>query len=114
MASLAGTTLVWQGTILDHMWTLNLRAYEQLRPLGSKAGLGLLVLAVVLAVAGVGWFMRRRWAWTLATAILVTQILGDLLNLLLGRVLEGAIGVAAAGALLLYVWKADVRAHFLT
>jgi hypothetical protein len=99
MASLAGTTLLWRGTILDRVWELNRRAYNQLRPLGCKAGIGLLIVAVFLAAASVGWFMRRQWAWRLAAAILITQILVGLLNLFLGRVVEGAIGIAAAGAL---------------
>jgi hypothetical protein len=114
MASLAGTTLVWRGTILDRIWELNRRAYHQLAPLGNKAGISLLVLAVFLGAAGIGWLMRRRWAWRLAAVILMIHILGDLLNLFIGRVVEGVIGVAAAGALLWYVSKADVRAYFLT
>jgi hypothetical protein len=32
MASLAGTTLVWPGTTLDRLWTLNPRAYKELAP----------------------------------------------------------------------------------
>jgi len=34
MATLAGTTLVYQGTMLDHIWSLNPRVYNQLAPLG--------------------------------------------------------------------------------
>jgi hypothetical protein len=64
------------------------------------------------AVALVGWFNRRRWAWSLAVAILVTQIAGDLVNLYLGSVIEGAIGIAAAGALLFYLLRPPVRAAF--
>lgn len=114
MASLAGATLVWQGTMLDQIWRLNPRAYRQLAPLGAKAGGLLLVVAAALAVAGARWFLRRPWARTLAIGILCTQILGDVLNLLLGQVLEGAIGVAAAGALLFYVGRPSIRAAFRT
>ena len=112
MASLAGTTLVWRGTILDRIWTLNPRAYRQLAPLGGKAGVLLLIVAAALGAAGIGWFGRRRWAWRLAIAILSTQLLGDLLNLFLGRVVEGLIGVAAAGALLFYLLRPPIRGVF--
>jgi|SRR6516225_6052553 hypothetical protein len=54
MATLAGVTLVWRGTMLDHIWSLNPRAYSQLGPLGYKAGILMLVVAGALAVAGVG------------------------------------------------------------
>jgi len=112
MATLAGVTLVWRGTMLDHVWSLNPRAHSQLGPLGYKAGILMLVVAGALAVAGVGWFNRRHWAWSFAVAIIGTQIAGDFVNLYLGRVIEGAIGVAAAGALLFYLLSAPVRAAF--
>lgn len=112
MATLAGMTVLWQGTILDRVWSLNPRAYHQLAPLGSKAGIPLLIVAGALGTAGIGWFNRRHWAWYLAVAIIVTQIAGDLINLLLGRVAEGAIGIGTAGALLAYLLKRSVRAAF--
>jgi len=112
MATLAGSTLVGKGTTLDHIWSLNPRAYNQLAPLRARAGIPLLLVAVALTSAGVGWFNRRRWAWSLAVAILVTQIAGDLVNLYLGSVIEGAIGIAAAGALLFYLLRPPVRAAF--
>jgi len=72
----------------------------------------MLVVACALSVAGVGWFHRCHWAWSLAVAIIATQIAGDLVNLYLGRVIEGAIGVAVAGAVLFYLLRPPVRAAF--
>jgi hypothetical protein len=98
--------------MLDHIWSLNPRPYRQLEPLGYKAGILMLVVAGALAVAGVGWFNRRHWAWSLAVAIIGAQIAGDFVNLYLGRVIEGVIGVAAAGALLFYLLRPPVRSAF--
>lgn len=42
----------------------------------------LLMVACVLAAAGVGWFKGQRWAYWLASAIIATQALGDIVNLL--------------------------------
>jgi hypothetical protein len=112
MAALAGTTLAWRGTMLDHIWSLNPLAYKQLAPLGSKAGIPLLIVAGAMATAGVGWLNRRYWAWWLAVAIIGTQIAGDFVNLLLGRVVEGVIGIAVAGAVLGYLLKQSVRSVF--
>lgn len=73
MASLAGTTLVWQGSALDRIWSLNPRAYKELTPFGRVAGIAFLLLAATLTVACVGWLKRRPWGWRLAVAIIATQ-----------------------------------------
>jgi hypothetical protein len=58
MASLAGTTLIWPGTLLDRIWVLNASAYRQLAPFGKMVGVPFLVLGTALTAAGVGWFER--------------------------------------------------------
>jgi hypothetical protein len=112
MASLAGATLVWRGTALDRMWAFNPRAFRELTPHGRVVGIPFLLLGVVLAVAGIGWFKCRLWGWRLAVAIIATQVLGDLINAVSGHIVEGGLGVAIAGALLLYLLSANVRAVF--
>jgi hypothetical protein len=113
MAFLAGTTLVWRGTFLDRMWVLNPRAYEELAPLGKPAGFLFLLLAVALILAGTGWLKRRRWGWQLTIAIIGTQVLGDVTNIFYGRIIQGVVGVAIAGALLLYITRPFIRACFI-
>jgi len=112
MASLAGITLVWRGTALDSMWTLNPRAYRELAPWGQPIGFLFLSLAVVLALAGTGWLKRKRWAWWLAVVIIGTQVLGDATNFFYRRTLQGVVGVTIAGALLIYMTRPYVRAIF--
>jgi hypothetical protein len=112
MVSLAGLTLVWPGTTLDCVWVLNPRAYGELSPYGKAAGFPFLLLGVTLAVASLGWFKRRLWGWWLAVIVIGTQVSGDLVNIFLGRILEGIVGVAIAGALFLYLLRAKVRAVF--
>jgi hypothetical protein len=112
MASLAGVTLVWRGTALDRMWTLNPLAFRELAPHGRAIGIPFLLLGITLAVAGIGWLKYRLWGWRLAVGIIAMQVLGDLVNLFSGRVVEGGLGVAIAGALLLYLLSANVKAVF--
>jgi len=112
MASLAGTTLIWRGTALDRVWVLNAGAYRQLAPLGRIVGVLFLVLSATLAVAGTGWFRRRLWGWRLAVGIIATQVLGDLVNFLMGDFVRGGIGFTIAGALLFYLLRPEVRAAF--
>ena len=112
MACLAGTTLVWAGTALDRAWVLNPGAYKELAPFGKAVGILFLLLGAALAAASIGWFKRRLWGWRLAVAIIATQVLGGLVNVFLGRVVEGVIGGTIAGALLVYLLRAKVRAVF--
>ena len=112
MASLTGATLLWRGTALDRMWTLNPRAYKELAPLGKVVGIPFLMLGVLLAVACMGWFKRRVWGWRLAVAIIAIQVLGDLVNAFRGDVVRGGAGFVIAGALLVYLLRPQVRCAF--
>jgi hypothetical protein len=112
MASLAATTLLRPGTALDRLWALNPTARGQLASVGRLAGLLFLLLGVALAAAGIGWFRRQLWGWRLAIVIIVTQILGDVLNCIRGDWLRGVTGVIIAGALLLFLLQPRIRATF--
>lgn len=106
------TTLVWPGTTLDHLWTLNPRAYKELAPHTKAVGIPFLLLGVILAAAGMGWFKRRLWGWQLAVGIIAVQVLGDLVNAFMGDLVRGGVGFVIAGALLVYLLRPEVRAAF--
>jgi hypothetical protein len=112
MAALAGTTLVWPATSLDKIWLLNPRARHQLAAFGNAIGFPFLILAAIMALAGVGWFRRRLWAWRLSIAIIATQVLGDLVNCLRGDLVPGAVGFAISGTLLFYLLRPKLRDCF--
>ena len=98
VASLAATTLLWRGTVLDRVWNLNPSAYKQLVPLGGTFGILFVLLGAALTTAGIGWVRRRLWGWRLAVIIIATQVLGDVVNCVRGDWLRGGIGVIIAGA----------------
>ena len=112
MATLAATTLLWRGTMLDRVWALNPMAYRQLAPLGGMVGILFLLLGAALAIAGIGWFRCRLWGWRLAVGIISTQVLGDVFNCVRGDWLRGGTGVAIAGALLLFLLRPAIKAAF--
>jgi len=112
IAAYAAVTLLNPGTVLDWLWVLNKTGHAQLVSLGTGAGLGFVVLSALLSAASVGWFRRRYWAWLLGTTIIAINAAGDLVNLLIGEHLKGAVGVAIAGLLLIYMIRPAVRDYF--
>lgn len=72
-----------------------------------------LVLSLLLAAAGYGWFRRAIWGWRLAVAIIAIQAVANVINLCLGRMLEGSTGIVLSSALLLYLLRARTRSAFL-
>ena len=113
MAAIAGITLTFPGTPLDQIWRLNPDAYLQLAPMGRGVGIMFLLLSAVMAVAGMGWFQRKLWGYWLAVIIILTQVVGDLINFLRGDYLRGGIGFVIAGALLVYLLRPQVRVPFM-
>jgi hypothetical protein len=101
-----GTALLVPGSPLDAIWRLYPARRALLMPHRAWLGPGFLALAVAMASASVGCFRRRRWGWWLAVAIFAANGLGDAIQLVMGHILEGGIGVAAAGAILFYLSRA--------
>ena len=112
MACIAGITLVTHGTVLDRMWAVNPRAYNELEPLGKTVGVLFLLLAFTFAFAGVGWLKLRRWGWLLAVVIVGVQVLANFVSIFGGRLVEGGVGLTVAGALLVYIIRPNVRSAF--
>jgi len=112
MAALAGTMLLNAGTFLDRLWALNPVAQARLAPLGPIAGVLFLLLGMILAAAGIGWFRRQRWGWRLAVGVIAVQFLGDVVNAILGDTAKFLFGAAIAGALLYYLFRPSVRLAF--
>jgi hypothetical protein len=108
----AGVTLIWRVTALDRLRALNPHAYHQLSSYGRIIGVPFLALAIALLISAIGWTKRRRWGWILAVILIATQVLGDFVNIFMGDALKGAVGVAIAGALLVYLLRPSVRAAF--
>jgi hypothetical protein len=111
-AAYAAVTLLKPGTVLDRLWALNKAGHVQLATFGKSAGFGFVVLSALMCAAAVGWFRRRLWGWVLGTTIIAINAAGDLINGVLGEWLKGAVGVAIAGLLLIYMTRSFVRNYF--
>ena len=70
------------------------------------------MLALFAFVCGIGWFKRRRWAWIAGVAGVAVNLVGDLVNMVIGGWWKGAGGVVIAGLLLTYMTRPSVRDYF--
>lgn len=95
-----GSALLLPGSALENVWRLYEARRAMLMPYREWLGPGFLALALVMAAASAGCFARRDWGRKLAIAIFAVNGLGDVVQLFLGRVLEGAVGVTIATALI--------------
>jgi hypothetical protein len=111
MAAYAGITLLKPGTSLDWAWKLNPVAYAQLRPLAPIIAAPFALLSLLLLLAGIGWFRRRRWGWILGTAIIALNLAADLTHLAMGD-WKSSVGVVIAGLLLVYMSRPAMRRFF--
>jgi hypothetical protein len=112
MATYAAITLAIPGTFLDKGWELNKSAHVQLAATGRIMAVPFAFLSVLLFLAGVGWFRRRRWGWVLGVTVIAVNLTGDLIHLALGDWLGGAVGIVIAGLLLIYITRSSVRSYF--
>jgi hypothetical protein len=112
MALYAGVTLLHPGTALDRLWSLNPVAHQDLLMFRKPAGVMFLLIAVVAATTGLGWFRRRIWGWRLAVFGICTQLLGDFVNLIRGDFLRGGAGLLIAGVLLVFLLNNKIKGNF--
>jgi len=112
MAALAGIMLVWPGTVLDELWSLNQTAHAELQAAGSYIVPAFWLLSITLVAAAVGWFKQQMWAFRLTIAIFCAQVAGDLVNLVRGDFVRGSASVVIAGALLLYLLRSTFAEYF--
>jgi hypothetical protein len=112
MTTYAAITLLEPGTSFDRLWVLNQTGHAQLELLGKGAGFGFVTLSALMCATSVGWFRRRYWGWAVATTIIAINAAGDVANLASGERLKGAVGVAIAGPLLIYMTSRGVRNYF--
>jgi len=113
MSAYAAITLLIPGTALDALWRLNPHGHEALAHLGRWAAVPFCALSPALALAAIGWFRRRRWGWVLGVTIITINMLGDLGQIFFGEGWKGAVGVAIAGALFVYLTRRGIRNYFV-
>lgn len=112
MTALAGASILDSSGPLAQIWHVKPDEYRRLRDLAPWSGIGFLLLSGVMAATVRGCLRRKRWGWRLAVLIFTANAFGDALRIPAGSVWEGATGLIIAGLVLVWLWRAPVRALF--
>lgn len=108
MCLLTIVLLVFPGTTLDSLWNLNPDARVAFQSFGSWSVLLMSMVGTGCALTAIGLWCGKPWGVLLAIAILFINIIGDLVNVVIGHDYRPLIGVLIAGVMLFCL------AHFRT
>jgi hypothetical protein len=100
------------GSFLEPMWRLNPRALEAFSSMGVWAIVLLGTVGLACALAAVGLWRGRGWGYWLAIGLLGVNLVGDVVNVVLGTERRAAFGVPVGVALLLFLTSRRVRSFF--
>ena len=103
MCLLTVVLLVFPGTKLDSLWNLNPDARVGFQSLGTWSILLMLTVGVGCALTAVGLWCGTLWGIRLGVAMLVANIIGDLVNVITRHDYRSLIGLPIAGAMIFYL-----------
>ncbi len=107
-----GTALWLPGSFMEVVWKLYPARRAEMMPYRALMVPGFFALATAMLFTSIGLLRFRRWGWWLAVTLFVTNGLIDFSQIFMGRVLEGAIGVPVACAIIYYLTWPSIRSSF--
>ncbi|HEU0272962.1 MAG TPA: hypothetical protein VFQ83_00345 [Candidatus Udaeobacter sp.] len=103
MCFLTVVLLVFSGTNLDWLWSLNPEARVAFRSLGNWSIVLMSFVGSGCALAAIGLCRGTVWGIRLGMAILLINLIGDLVNAVTRRDYRSLIGLPIAGAMIFYL-----------
>jgi uncharacterized BrkB/YihY/UPF0761 family membrane protein len=104
--------LLVPGRAADAVWRINPEAQHNFSAIGAWAFILMAVVGLACAFAAAGLATRKPWGRTLAITVLSINLLGDTTNAVLRQDYRTLIGLPIAGAILAYLFSANVRRIF--
>ena len=108
----AAISLLFPNSLLEPIWQLNPRPRIALGAIGIWAPLLFFVVAFACATSAIGLWRGARWGYWIAIAILIINMLGNLINVILGTERKAIIGIPIVVLILSYLSSRKVRWFF--
>jgi hypothetical protein len=105
-------SLLFPGSFLEPIWRLNPRAHEAFARVGAWAIILMGVVCLSCVLAALGLWRGTRWGYRVSLALLVFNMLGDILNVILGTEPGAIVGIPIVVSLLTYLLSRRVRRFF--
>ena len=108
----ASASLLFQGSFIEPMWSVNPRAHAHLLDLGPWGAVLLFVVSISCAMAAIGLWRRAAWGHKVAVGLIAINLVGDVANIVMGTEPRAIVGVPIALAILVYLFSKKVRDSF--
>jgi hypothetical protein len=109
MCLLTVMLLVFPGTKLDSLWSLNPDAHVAFQSVGGWSILLMLAVGTGCALTAIGLWRGTLWGIRLGLAILLVNIIGDLVNVVTRHDFRPLVGLPIAGAMIFYLARGATR-----
>lgn len=109
---IASLSSAFPNSFLEPIWRLNQRGHEGLVAIGHWAIVLLSSVCVFCAAAAIGLWRGDRWGHRIAIALIAINLVGDVINTLLGTEPRAIVGVPIALGMLIYLASKRVRRFF--
>ena len=98
-------SLTFPGSLLEPVWKLNPRAREGFARMGGWSILLMSLVCVTCLVTAIGLWRGFRWAYWLAVLVLTINLVGNVINVLVGTDRRALVGIPIVLLLLTYLLK---------
>jgi hypothetical protein len=105
-------SLSFPGSFLESVWRLNPHAREGFARMGMRAVLLMLVVCIACLLTTIGLWRSLRWGYWLAVAMLLMNLVGDVINVVSGTERRALIGIPIVLVLLIFLLRNKTRKYF--
>jgi hypothetical protein len=98
-------SLTFPGSFLEPVWKLNPRAREGFARMGGWSVLLMSVVCVTCLLTAIGLWRGLRWGYWLAVIVLSINLVGDVINVVVGTDRRAVVGIPIVLLLLIYLLR---------
>jgi hypothetical protein len=105
-------SLSFPGSFLEVVWRLNPHAREGFGRIGWWAVALMSVVSVACLLTLIGLLRGLRWGYWLALAMLIINLVGDIINVIAGTERRALVGIPIVLVLIIYLLRSETREYF--